>query len=161
MNKKIINIILNTLILIFFSFILMFNFIWGISKVSGNSMSPNLVNNQTIIYSRNVKNIKRNDIVTIHVERKFNNKVFKNDIVKRVIGFENEHLRIQNGNVYVNNKLIKSTYKIYNDNFSKDYEVIPKDKVFVLGDNRNVSEDSRILGFISKQEIFGKVIMKF
>ena len=85
----------------------------------------------------------------------------KKNLVKRVIGVGGDKIKIHNKRVYVNDKLIDEKYlnkeNINNTEGEMDI-VVPKGKVFVLGDNREVSLDSRYesVGFINVSDIVGK-----
>ena len=91
------------------------------------------------------------DIVVI----KYNNE----KIIKRVIGLPGDYIEYKDNILYVNGKEIKEEYKRdITNNFSlKDlgYEKIPENKYLVLGDNRSISKDSRIIGLIDKEDIEG------
>lgn len=75
-----------------------------------------------------------------------------------------ESIKIIEGIIYINGEAIDDKYaSSYTENFSLskfDLEVIPEDSYFVLGDNRIVSKDSRILGPIKKSQIQGKAIYR-
>lgn len=77
--------------------------------------------------------------------------------IKRVIGLPNETISIQNGVVFINGKPLKEPY--INSPMQDMGEVkIPSDSVFVMGDNRSVSLDSRSFGPIKISSIIGKAI---
>ena len=82
-------------------------------------------------------------------------------IIKRVIAVGGDHLDIKNNEVYINGKKIKENYIKENMN-TEDLSIdIPKGKVFVMGDNRNHSLDSRKLGYFDfDNDVIGKVFFK-
>ena len=98
-----------------------------------------------------------------NIKYRFTNKIEKNNLLKRVIGVYGDIIDIQNGYIYVNGKLLEEKYSngltYASPNLSYPVEV-PKDNVFVLGDNREYSLDSRDLGFISIDQIKGKAIFR-
>ena len=102
------------------------------------------------------KKYKRYDIVVI----KENNE----RIIKRIIGMPGESVKIVEGVIYINGEAIEDKYaSSYTGDFSLDkfdLDVIPEDSYFVLGDNRIVSKDSRLLGPINKKKIQGKAIYR-
>lgn len=83
-------------------------------------------------------------------------------IVKRVIGLPNDHIVVKNGSVYLNDKKLNENYikDSYTDG-SVDI-IVPENEVFVMGDNRLESQDSRAisLGTINKSDILGKVVIR-
>lgn len=131
--------------------------------VSGNSMLDTLHDGEWIINSKilyRYKDIERFDIVIIK----------KKDylIIKRVIGLPGDYVEYKDNKLYINGEEVEDKYaKGDTNNFSlKDIcygcEVIPKDKYLVLGDNREVSSDSRSkeLGLVSRDSITGKAVFR-
>ena len=127
---------------------------FGTAIVDGNSMLPTYRNNDFILV-RKVKNIKFGDIVAI------NSNTLNEYLCKRVIGVAGDHIVINNKGLYVNKKRISENYVASNKWYSNSEEIdveVPKNSVFVLGDNRNNSTDSRILGCLKTKDIYGVCI---
>ena len=124
-------------------------------RVNGTSMYPTLHDKDFMLLNKiNYKfnDIKRFDIVVIKYDGE--------DLIKRVIGLPGEKIEYRDNKLYVNGKLIKENFtreemEDYNIN-QLGSEVVPNDYYFVLGDNRPVSKDSRIIGFVSRDDIVGK-----
>lgn len=119
------------------------------SKVVGDSMNPTLENGDIVFsLSPKIKQYERGDIVTIDSVSAGKN------IIKRIIGVGGDTVRIETGKVYVNGALLKENYINRWETEIEPMEVkVPKGYIFVLGDNRDVSRDSRELGCISEAEI--------
>lgn len=119
--------------------------------VDGDSMYPNLVNNQVLLLKKYDKSIKRFDVVVINYN--------KDRLVKRVIGLPGETIEYKNSKLYVNGKMIEEDMiDVKTADFRLDYigyETIPEGYYFVVGDNRGNSKDSRIIGLVSKNDIVG------
>ena len=76
-------------------------------------------------------------------------------LIKRVIGLPGEKLRYSNNQLYINGKRIEENYEFTN---TEDFSYKTKEgEYFVLGDNRVVSKDSRMLGTFSEDDIVGRV----
>lgn len=122
------------------------------------SMTPTLlISDKVIVYKLEykLKPVKRGDIIA------FYSPLEKKNLVKRVIGLENEEITLtRSGDVLINGKKISESY--LPDNISPSYEdktyKIGENEVFVMGDNRNNSADSRVFGPLSLDKVFGKVI---
>lgn len=143
-------------------FLVAFNLMFSFSRVSGRSMQPTLHNNDYVLFLRTHK-VKRFDVVSLRerlVDRG-NEKL----IVKRVIGLPGDRITSIDGQLYVNNEKIAEKYldpqftKMYNQ---MSYTItVPKGRVFVLGDNRDISKDSRALGSFKESAIIGVEIFHF
>lgn len=114
-------------------------------KVSGQSMSPTLSGTEIMMLNR-LGEIDRYDIVVIE----------KGDekIIKRVYGMPGEKIQVLDNKIYINDQEITDNY---GDGSTSDTEAITlgKDEYFVLGDNREDSLDSRLLGPIKEGKIMG------
>lgn len=126
------------------------------AAVSGSSMENTLNNHDLVIINKlvyKIKSIERFDIVVIDNEE-------DNDrIIKRVIGLPNETIEYKENKLYINGKIIETNLKFKD---TDDFKVETKDdEYFVLGDNRTVSKDSRILGNFNKKDIVGRVSVRF
>ena len=124
-------------------------------RIYGASMAPTMMDGSVVISVKD-NNFKIGDIVAFY----YNNKI----LVKRSIASAGEWVDIdENGNVYVNNVLIDEPYlseKAFGDcNIELPYQV-PEGRIFVLGDNRAVSVDSRntAIGCVAEEQIVGKVV---
>ncbi|MDS1029927.1 signal peptidase I [Bacillota bacterium LX-D] len=123
--------------------------------IPSGSMEPTLQVNDRIIVNKltyRFSEPKRGDII-----------VFKfpldpsRDYIKRLIGLPGETLEIKNSVIYINNKPIKESYLPPNLHFADFPPVkIPKNAYFMMGDNRNNSQDSRYWGTLQKNLIIGK-----
>ncbi len=83
-------------------------------------------------------------------------------LVKRVIGMPNDVIDIKDGKVYINGEILEESY-VKGDTFKGEIEFpikVPKENLFVMGDNRENSLDSRDLGCISYKQIEGKVVCR-
>ena len=117
-------------------------------QVDGNSMYPTLKDNEILLLKKYDKKYKRFDIVVLN----YNN----SKLIKRIIGLPGEHIEYKDNKLYVNGKYIKEKFKRNTE--TSDFEIdkkIPKDYYFVMGDNRDNSTDSIIIGFISKDDLEG------
>ena len=131
-------------------------------EVKGEAMSPNHPDGQYFLANQLDKNMQKGKIVIFKAPPEPDK-----DYVKRVIGLPGDTLLLKDGNVYLNGNLLdESSYlipgtKTYAGSFLKDGQIItiPKDKYFMMGDNRNNSFDSRDYGFVPKDYIVGSFLL--
>ena len=124
-------------------------FICSPINVNGSSMSTTLIDGDIMILNKIglKKGIQRFDIVVVKTEGNY--------LIKRVIGLPNELLSYKDEKLYINGKVVEDKYNL---NFTGDIEPIEigNNEYFVMGDNRNISKDSRMIGTIKKDKIIGK-----
>lgn len=126
-------------------------------RVTGTSMSPTLANGDLVI-CRKRGDFKRGDVVAFY----YNNKI----LLKRVIGVAGEQISVdKNGNVTVNGKVLDEPYLSVKSLGECDIDFpyqVPETRIFVMGDNRETSIDSRTkrIGCVAEEAIVGKVIFR-
>lgn len=81
--------------------------------------------------------------------------------IKRVIAVEGDHIRISNGKVYLNDEELSEPYVNGAPTYRDLDLVVPEDSLFVMGDNRMNSTDSRSFGCISKKSVFGRALFRY
>jgi signal peptidase I len=136
-------------------------FIYIIGEPSrGDIVILNKVNNEKGLIKNMINEGK--DIIA-NIKYRFTGEIEKNNLIKRVIGVEGDIINIENGYIYVNGKQQNENYvrSLTNPGTKFDYPIeVPEGKVFVLGDNRENSLDSRHLGFIDIDQIKGKAVFR-
>ena len=136
-------------------------FIYQPVKVEGTSMMPSLSDHERIFVNKFVyrlEPIERGDIVVFRYPRD----PAQSDI-KRVIGVAGDRIRIDGGQVYVNDQPLDEDYvpPAYTDAQSLAEMVVPAQCYFVLGDHRNMSRDSRDFGPVNQSFIYGKAVFGY
>lgn len=161
-NKSTIHEILSTLfycgVAVFLAFVLVFSVGMKISMV-GVSMEPALYNGQEVLVNRFIYKItspKRGDVIAFLPNGNQNSHYY----LKRIVGLPGESIQIIDGYVYIDGeRLPEDEYDKMADYGIAENEIqLGSDEYFVLGDNRNMSEDSRSgnIGAVKKDTIAGK-----
>ncbi|MDP2585373.1 MAG: signal peptidase I [Candidatus Levybacteria bacterium] len=163
--RKIYNFLLDTvqtLLIVFAIFLVIWQFLFRPFQVSGNSMHPTFLDKEYIltnIIALKLGSPKQGDVVVFKAPNDP-----EKDYIKRIIGIPGDQIMIRDGDIYVNGILLdqstylKPTVKTYGGSFLR--ESIPvtvlADSYFVLGDNRSGSSDSREWGFLPARNLIGK-----
>ena len=136
--------------------IIIFRFVIGFSVVGGDSMEPNLHDKEFVLYQRIVGEYKPGDVVTVRMPS-------SEYYVKRVIATGGDEVDLRGGKVYVNGEELDEPWAEGETLEEAGAVIYPYEvregRVFVLGDNRAVSLDSRTFGEVSKKQIRGKLLL--
>lgn len=157
-------------LLIIFGFFLLLNlfggilmyFVFGLQpvKVEGAAMTPTLNNGDKIFITRKVEEIRRGDIVIFLFPRDTSK-----SFIKRVVGLSGKTISLDNnGQVYINGSRIEEPYVEPDRNqhpLSLPEQTIKADHYFVIGDNRDASNDSRTWGLVPRSLIYGKYLWRY
>jgi signal peptidase I len=158
--------ILETVVFVGSVFIVIYLFVIQPNQVKGASMEPTFDSGDYILTSKityKFRPVERGDVV-----------VFKSpknpdiDYIKRVVGLPDDKIMIQGNEVYVNNALVPENYissktNLMEGGFARNGVpfIVPEDEVFVMGDNRPRSSDSREFGPIPTSDIVGHVFYRY
>ena len=142
---------------------LLYVFVGRPFTVSGQSMYPTLHNGDHMIMSK-LGGINRFDVVILKAPDE------DKEYIKRVIGMPGDTVEVKGGVLYINGKQVEQPFinsnsdkkTVYIDDFTLKQltgeDKVPEGKYFVMGDNRGVSKDSRMIGFIDQASIEGKAV---
>ncbi|MBP1564872.1 MAG: signal peptidase I [Oscillospiraceae bacterium] len=167
--------VIETVITFLLIFLLIRAYVFDQAIVDGRSMLPTLKDKDKVIYSK-VYLPDNGDIVIV------DNDVL-GPLVKRVIATEGQEIDIKDGCVYVDGEMLDEQIYVEGEKLTADYFVssatsigsspfiaaneypvkVPENCIFVMGDNRHQSTDSRFkdVGFVSEEDIFGRVLLRY
>lgn len=148
-----------------------------IVKVDGDSMAPNLADQERMVVVKPLT-VKRLSVIVFDAYGEDPSATPNTNYVKRVIGLPGDRITSQNGHLYINRHLVKQTFISASERFSGtgnwtlqslaqahhwQYQgaVVPQGHYFVLGDHRSVSEDSRAWGYVDAKKVMGVVKVPF
>ncbi len=138
--------------------LILYFFAWPVT-IEGESMEPTFLDGDKVITSRVLTMAEKydvGDIVVFHMVDSDGQR----DVIKRVIGVAGDKIEIKNGVVYRNGAALEEEY-ISGDTQGDISVIVPEKSLFVLGDNRAYSYDSRMIGSISQKDLKGKVIFRW
>ena len=139
--------------IVFLVFIYLISITTQICTVDGLSMYPTLDNKDVLVLWK-TQRVDYGDIIVLHNEDSL--------LVKRVIAKEGDNIMVDGSTTKVNDVVIQEAYAYYDSSSNALSSInceLPKDTVFVMGDNRKESFDSRKIGPINEDLIVGKVIL--
>lgn len=144
-------------IAVIIAFVIRF-FLFAPIVVDGESMLPTLYDSERLIVNKIVYTVgepKRGDIIVFHATD-------DKDWIKRVIGEPGDTVELRDGVLYVNNEIFNEPYVRDQIQGSADfYTEVPEDSIFVMGDNRLNSRDSRNIGPIPLESVVGRADIVF
>ncbi|MBK0005728.1 MULTISPECIES: signal peptidase I [Priestia] len=148
------------------------HFLFAPTTVHGESMYPTFEDSNRVILNK-ISDVDRFDMIVFHAPDADEN------YIKRVIGLPGDTIEMKNDVLYINGKHYKEPYLkeskkslAPNEKFTEDFTLqtlpatdgkvkVPKNSLFVMGDNRPVSHDGRAFGFISQKSVIGKVQFRY
>ncbi len=134
-----------------------FRFMIGLSVIGGDSMVPNLTDRDIVLYSRLDRSFGPGDVIAMRVPS-------GEYYVKRVIAVGGDVVEVKNGKVFVNGEEAPDPWGAGETRPEKGTVIYPytvrEGNVFVLGDNRQVSMDSRTFGEVNLRQIRGKILLR-
>jgi len=156
--------ILETIVVAFAIFAIVYLFIASPHEVIGRSMEPNFYEGEFLLADKitfRFREPERGDVIIFKYDD-------THDYIKRVIGVPGDEVYVNNGEVYINGEAIEETYlpaglETANGNYMTPgrKEIVPEGTVFALGDNRPHSSDSRNFGMIEADNIKGRAIIRY
>lgn len=126
--------------------------------VKGKDMEPTIYDGSRVLVTESFDNLRRGDIVVFRYPADP-----AQTFVKRIIGLPEERVQIRSGTVYIEDKVLEETYVDPRRNrypMNTKSEHIPSGSYYVLGDNRDNSNDSSLWGPLSREFIDGRVLFK-
>ncbi|MCE9646077.1 MAG: signal peptidase I [Chloroflexi bacterium] len=125
-------------------------------RVDGFSMRPTLEDGEFVLVSKmsyRFGQVDRGDIIVFHFPMNP-----EEELIKRVIGLPGDHISVQAGVVSVNGQMINEPYIASTPTYSGEWDV-SDGQLFVLGDNRNNSNDSKDWGLLPLDKVVGKAVV--
>lgn len=128
-------------------------------RVDGESMEPNFQDGNYVVVNRlayRIGEIERGDVVVFLYPLNR-----EEDLIKRVIGLTGDRISMAEGQIYVNGVALQEDYLREPPRGSMQELIVPPGHVFVMGDNRNDSSDSRVWGPLAVEDIIGKAVFRY
>lgn len=127
-------------------------------RVDGLSMAPTLKDGEFVLVNKLAYKLgqpQQGDVIVFHFPRDP-----EQDYIKRIIGLPGDFVRIENGQVFVNNVALDEPYIAETPDYQSEWSV-PEATLFVLGDNRNNSSDSHSWGPVPMEQVVGKALFVY
>jgi signal peptidase I len=125
-------------------------------QVSGLSMAPHIASGEIVLINTMAYRLHapaRGDIIAFH-----HDSPTPETFIKRIIGLPGDRIEIRKGAVFVNGSQLSEPYVQFPDTHSFAEVTVPAGSLYVLGDNRADSEDSRVFGFVPQNQVMGQAV---
>jgi signal peptidase I len=129
------------------------------TRVYGSSMEPNLHTDQRLVVEKvtyRLHSPRRGDVVVIRMPERG-----PELLIKRVIGLSGETIEVREGTVYINGQPLEEAYLVRKTTGTYGPSTVPEGHVFVMGDNRGASNDSRIFGAVPLERVVGRAWVSY
>lgn len=134
--------------------------------IPSESMYPTLTTGDRLIVEKvsyKFHPVNRGDIIVFQPPQQLQVQGYQANqaFIKRAIATSGETVKVEDGIVYVNEQPLKENYIAQMPNYKLISVTVPQGKLFVMGDNRNNSNDSHIWGFLPQNNIIGRAVFRF
>lgn len=132
--------------------------------IPSGSMLPTLQINDRLIVDKlsyNFRTPERGDIVVFKPTEALEKQNFHDAFIKRVIGLPGDKVEVKEGRVFVNDQALREKYIEEKPQYRWGPVTVPASSYLVLGDNRNNSYDSHYWGFVPRDKIIGRAVVRF
>lgn len=143
-------------------FLFVRTFLFEVRVVPSGSMIPAIMENDRFIAEKVTLRFREPRRGEILVFKPPAGAQFTTDYLKRVIGLPGETVEVRGGTVYINGSPLDEPYIPVMSRATSDFSAVqvPADSYFMMGDNRNASEDSRFWGFLPRRNIRGRAVLR-
>jgi signal peptidase I len=127
-------------------------------------MLPTLQINDRLIVDKlgyHFKSPERGDVVVFSPTDTLAKQNFHDAFIKRVIGLPGDKVEVKGGRVFINDQALRESYIAEDPQYQYGPVTVPQDAYLVLGDNRNNSYDSHYWGFVPRDRIIGRAVVRF
>ncbi|XHX79010.1 MAG: signal peptidase I [Stenomitos frigidus ULC029] len=132
--------------------------------IPSGSMLPTLQINDRLIVDKlgyHFKDPQRGDVVVFSPTDTLEKQNFHDAFIKRVVGLPGDKVEVKGGRVFINDQPLRENYIAEDAQYQYGPVTVPQDAYLVLGDNRNNSYDSHYWGFVPRDRIIGRAIVRF
>ncbi|MBW4487786.1 MAG: signal peptidase I [Trichocoleus desertorum ATA4-8-CV12] len=132
--------------------------------IPSGSMLPTLQINDRLIVDKlsyHFQSLDRGDIVVFSPTQTLADQGFKDAFIKRIIGLPGEKVEVKGGRVFINDQPLREDYIEEQPSYQWGPVQVASDSYLVLGDNRNNSYDSHYWGFVPRDRIIGRAVVRF
>ena len=134
--------------------------------IPSNSMLPTLHTGDRLVVEKvsyHFHQPEKGDIVVFEPPQLLQNLGYRKDqvFIKRIIGKPGQKVSVNNGKVYIDDQPLAEDYIAEPPDYQLASVQVPDNEFFVMGDNRNDSNDSHVWGFLPKQNIIGRAVFRF
>ena len=160
--------ILETIVLTLVIFFVVQTFVAQPYQIIGVSMEPTLENGQYVLVDKlspHVSDYKRGDVVVLQPPAGYGEEGNNVPFIKRVVGVSGDTVEVKDGAVWVNGAKLTEPYvypgQVTSPLTSQTVWQVPKGDLFVMGDHREESEDSRLFGPIPESTVIGRAWLRY